>query len=40
MLGGADAKTLCDALATAYVAMGATREARLKDVEESLRQQA
>ncbi len=38
MLGGADARTLCDALAAAYVAMGATREARLKDVEDSLRQ--
>jgi DNA-binding MarR family transcriptional regulator len=38
MLGGADAETLCTALATAYVAMGATREARLKDVEDSLRQ--
>jgi DNA-binding MarR family transcriptional regulator len=38
MLGGADAKTLSDALAAAYVAMGVTREARLRDVEDSLRE--
>jgi DNA-binding MarR family transcriptional regulator len=40
MLGGADAKSLCDALAASYVAMGATREARLKGVEDSLREPA
>jgi DNA-binding MarR family transcriptional regulator len=37
MLGGADAETLCAALAAAYVAMGATRDARLKDLEDSFR---
>ena len=38
MRGGVDAKTLSDALAAAYVAMGATREARLSDVEDSVRE--